>query len=292
MTSVSDQIASLYIVATPIGNLQDISSRAIEVLRGVDLIAAEDTRHSAVLLQQYNIRTPLKSYHDFSDNAQAENLVERIQQGQSVALISDAGTPLISDPGYKLVKIARAKGIAVTPIPGASSVIAAISVSGLASDKFCFEGFLPAKSAARQKQLQRLVAETRTLVFFESPHRILASLKDFLLVFGKDRIVFIAREITKKFETFHLDSLEESVAWLEQDSNQQKGEFVLVLEGADSKLFEILNQQRALEIVDLLQAEMPLKKAVALTAQITGARKNALYKAALATKAESSKDVG
>jgi 16S rRNA (cytidine1402-2'-O)-methyltransferase len=292
MTSVSDQIASLYIVATPIGNLQDISSRAIEVLRGVDLIAAEDTRHSAVLLQQYNIRTPLKSYHDFSDNAQAENLVERIQQGQSVALISDAGTPLISDPGYKLVKIARAKGIAVTPIPGASSVIAAISVSGLASDKFCFEGFLPAKSAARQKQLQRLVAETRTLVFFESPHRIIASLKDFLLVFGKDRIVFIAREITKKFETFHLDSLEESVAWLEQDSNQQKGEFVLVLEGADSKLFEILNQQRALEIVDLLQAEMPLKKAVALTAQITGARKNALYKAALATKAESSKDVG
>jgi 16S rRNA (cytidine1402-2'-O)-methyltransferase len=282
MISVSDQIASLYIVATPIGNLQDISSRAIEVLRGVDLIAAEDTRHSAVLLQQYNIRTPLKSYHDFSGNGQVENLVERIQQGQSVALISDAGTPLISDPGYRLVKIARAKGVAVTPIPGASSVIAAISVAGLASDKFIFEGFLPAKFTARKKHLVSLISEIRTLVFFESPHRIVASVKDFLSVFGEDRQLFIAREISKKFETFHLSNLVESVAWLEQDNNQQRGEFVLVLEGADLANAEVLNQQKALKIVNLLQTEMPMKNAVALAAQITGARKNAVYKAVLA----------
>ncbi|MBQ15384.1 MAG: 16S rRNA (cytidine(1402)-2'-O)-methyltransferase [Gammaproteobacteria bacterium] len=282
MTSVSEQSASLYIVATPIGNLQDVSARAIEVLQAVDLIAAEDTRHSAVLLQHFDIRTPVKSYHDFSNDAQAEKLLEKVKQGQSVALISDAGTPLISDPGYKLVRLARAKGITVTPIPGASSVIAAISVAGLASDRFVFEGFLPAKSAARQKQLDSLVAETRTLVFFESPHRIVASLQDFLLVFGKDRQIFIAREMTKKFETFNLASLEKSVEWVERDTNQQRGEFVLVLEGADPRNSDVLIQQRAMEIVSLLQAEMPLKKAVTIAAQISGARKNALYKAALA----------
>tara|TARA_B100000959_G_C14960905_1_gene615737 strand:+ start:1300 stop:2151 length:852 start_codon:yes stop_codon:yes gene_type:complete len=282
MTSVSEQSASLYIVATPIGNLQDVSARAIEVLQAVDLIAAEDTRHSAVLLQHFDIRTPVKPYHDFSNDAQAEKLLEKVKQGQSVALISDAGTPLISDPGYKLVRLARAKGITVTPIPGASSVIAAISVAGLASDRFVFEGFLPAKSAARQKQLDSLVAETRTLVFFESPHRIVASLQDFLLVFGKDRQIFIAREMTKKFETFNLASLEKSVEWVERDTNQQRGEFVLVLEGADPRNSDVLIQQRAMEIVSLLQAEMPLKKAVTIAAQISGARKNALYKAALA----------
>ncbi len=282
MTSVSEQSASLYIVATPIGNLQDVSARAIEVLQAVDLIAAEDARHSAVLLQHFDIRTPVKPYHDFSNDAQAEKLLEKVKQGQSVALISDAGTPLISDPGYKLVRLARAKGITVTPIPGASSVIAAISVAGLASDRFVFEGFLPAKSAARQKQLDSLVAETRTLVFFESPHRIVASLQDFLLVFGKDRQIFIAREMTKKFETFNLASLEKSVEWVERDTNQQRGEFVLVLEGADPRNSDVLIQQRAMEIVSLLQAEMPLKKAVTIAAQISGARKNALYKAALA----------
>jgi len=234
------------------------------------------------LLQHFDIRTPVKSYHDFSNDAQAEKLLEKVKQGQSVALISDAGTPLISDPGYKLVRLARAKGITVTPIPGASSVIAAISVAGLASDRFVFEGFLPAKSAARQKQLDSLVAETRTLVFFESPHRIVASLQDFLLVFGKDRQIFIAREMTKKFETFNLASLEKSVEWVERDTNQQRGEFVLVLEGADPRNSDVLIQQRAMEIVSLLQAEMPLKKAVTIAAQISGARKNALYKAALA----------
>ncbi|PCJ25089.1 MAG: 16S rRNA (cytidine(1402)-2'-O)-methyltransferase [SAR86 cluster bacterium] len=272
---------SLYIVATPIGNLDDISLRAIEILKSVQLIAAEDTRHSKKLIQSIQVDTPLISYHDFSSESATRKILDKLQAGLSIALISDAGTPLISDPGYKLVCMARQLSIEVLPVPGPCAVTAALSVAGLATDRFVFEGFLSAKSGARQKRLQALAREMRTIVFYESPHRIEVCVEDMALVFGADRQVFIARELTKKFESHFLGSMADCVLWLKSDSNNQKGEFVVVVSGCNEEEDQLRKQQQALEIVELLRREVSMKQAVAIASKITGARKNKLYEIAL-----------
>ena len=276
---------TLYIVATPIGNLEDISARAIAVLKQVDLIAAEDTRHSKRLLQHFAIATPLTSYHDFSSDAEVKKLLDELDAGRSLALISDAGTPLISDPGYRLVEVARSRGISVIPVPGASAVIAALSVAGIPGDRFYFEGFLPAKSTQRCKRLAALADETSTLVFYESPHRIVACLNDMAAVIAEPnkRKVFVARELTKKFESHFLGSLLEAASWVASDENNSRGEFVLVLEGRATKLGSDIDalMLKAIDICELLSAEVSMKRAVAIAAQLVGVRKNALYAAML-----------
>jgi 16S rRNA (cytidine1402-2'-O)-methyltransferase len=276
---------TLYIVATPIGNLEDISARAIAVLKQVDLIAAEDTRHSKRLLQHFAIATPLTSYHDFSSDSEVKKLLDELDAGRSLALISDAGTPLISDPGYRLVEMARSRGISVIPVPGASAVIAALSVAGIPSDRFYFEGFLPAKSTQRCKRLAALADETSTLVFYESPHRIVACLNDMAAVIAEPnkRKVFVARELTKKFESHFLGSLLEAASWVASDENNSRGEFVLVLEGRATKLGSDIDalMLKAIDVAELLSAEVSMKRAVALAAQLVGVRKNALYAAML-----------
>ncbi len=271
----------LYVVATPIGNLDDISKRAIEVLNTVDLIAAEDTRHSQKLLQSIQVSTPSVSYHEFSSDAAIEKILMKLGEGNSVALISDAGTPLISDPGYKLVLKSRQRNISVIPVPGASAFVAALSVSGLATDKFVFEGFLSSKPSARQKRLSELADEQRTLVLYESTHRIANSLQDMISAFGAGRKIFIARELTKRFESHFLGSAEQCVQWLEQDGNQQKGEFVVLVSGCEETSEERRRHEQAMEIVKLLRSEVSMKKAVGLACEITGVRKNRLYESAL-----------
>ena len=274
----------LYIVATPIGNIGDISVRAREVLQDVHKIAAEDTRHSKPLLQKLGIDTKLISYHDFSNEAVALGIIDELLQGNSIALVSDAGTPLISDPGYKLVSLARQSGISVLPIPGASSVTAALSVSGLATDRFAFEGFLPKKPGARQKLLRDLKKEERTVVFFESTHRIVDCLRDMSKIFPVGKQVFVAREISKKFETHFLGSASECLQWVESDKDQQKGEFVLVFQGSKESEIEAARQEAALKIIELLGSSVSTKDAVAIASEISGARKNRLYEKALASK--------
>lgn len=273
----------LYVVATPIGNLGDMVPRAVDVLHAVDVIAAEDTRHSGRLLSHLGIKTSLIPYHDHSDGRQVSKLIEILEQGQSVALISDAGTPLISDPGYKLVRAVRQRGIRVIPIPGPCALIAAISASGLPSDRFSFEGFPPAKSAARIKKFQNLVDEPRTLVFYESPHRIVETLADMVEVFGEERDVVMARELTKTYETFLSGTLVEVRQQVNEDPNQQKGEMVLILKGMDTteKGSDDAEQQR---VLSLLLDELPLKQAASLAAKITGGKKNVLYQLALSLK--------
>lgn len=272
---------TLYVVATPIGNLGDISRRAIDVLGSVSKIAAEDTRHSKKLMQAIGVATPLMSYHEFSGKAVSSKIIAALQSGDSVALISDAGTPLISDPGYKLVCQARALGLRVIPIPGASAVIAALSVAGLPTDKFIFEGFLPNKSGARQARLQALAAEPRSLVFYESPHRIVESIADMQQIFGPERMVFVAREISKKFESHFLGTAVDCLAWLQQDDNQRKGEFVVIVARCDELEVEARKLQQAVELVKSLRRELSMKRAVAIASEYTGARKNQLYSAIL-----------
>ena len=277
-------MGTLYVVATPIGNLEDISARALRVLREVSLIAAEDTRHSSRLLAHFGIHTPLAACHEHNEREEGGRFIGRLQGGEDVALISDAGTPLISDPGYHLVRQARAAGVAVVPVPGACALIAALSAAGLPSDRFIFEGFLPAKAAARCARLEALKEEPRTLIFYEAPHRILESLGDFRDVFGGDRIAVLGRELTKTFETLKGLPLSELHAWVEADSNQQRGECVVLVEGWHAPLDESAGSAEALRVLDLLLAEMPLKRAAAIAADITGVRKNLLYQAALERK--------
>lgn len=267
----------LYVVATPIGNLQDISVRALQVLEQVSLIAAEDTRHSARLLEHFSIRTPMVACHDHNERNDSAALVQRLLYGDSLALISDAGTPLVSDPGFHLVRQARAAGIQVVPVPGACAAIAALSAAGLPSDRFAFEGFLPAKATARTVRLQALSDEVRTLIFYEAPHRVLESVMAMAEVFGKERQAVLARELTKTFETIKDAPLGELAAWIAADSNQQRGECVLLVEGMDEKAGRDSLDAESQRVLSLLAAELPLKKAAALTAQITGARKNLLY---------------
>lgn len=267
----------LHVVATPVGNLQDISARALQVLQQADLIAAEDTRHSARLLEHFNIRTPMVACHDHNERDGSKALVGRLLAGENLALISDAGTPLISDPGFHLVRLARESGVRVVPVPGACAAIAALSAAGLPSDRFAFEGFLPAKSTARSKRLQELAAESRTLIFYEAPHRVLECVMDMAQAFGPLRKAVLARELTKTFETIHDAPLGELAAWIAADSNQQRGECVLLVEGVDDKAERDVVDAESQRVLMLLAAELPLKKAAALTAQITGARKNLLY---------------
>tara|TARA_Y100000782_G_scaffold105964_1_gene126437 strand:- start:147 stop:1004 length:858 start_codon:yes stop_codon:yes gene_type:complete len=271
---------TLFVVATPIGNLQDLTPRALQVLREVSLIAAEDTRHSARLMQHFGINTPMTACHDHNERDKGQRLVERLLAGESLALISDAGTPLISDPGYHLVRQAREAGIRVSPVPGACALIAALSAAGMPSDRFAFEGFLPAKAHGRQQRLQALQGEQRTWLVYEAPHRLLECLQDMQKVLGGERRVLLARELTKTFETLHAAPLAELVAWVAADSDQQRGECVLVVEGAPEPEADEVSAQ-TLHILDLLLAELPVKRAARLAAEITGARKNQLYQIAL-----------
>ncbi|MES2625576.1 MAG: 16S rRNA (cytidine(1402)-2'-O)-methyltransferase [Pseudomonadota bacterium] len=272
----------LFIVATPIGNLGDISARALSVLRDADLIAVEDTRHSRTLLQQFGIDTPMLAYHDFNETQQVSKLLERIANGEDIALISDAGTPLVSDPGYQLVRQAHLQQIKVVPVPGPSAVITALCSAGLASDRFTFEGFLPARSAARKAVLTDLQKESRTIIFYEAPHRIVECLVDMLECLGASREITMARELTKTFETILHTTVAELLEIVRNDVNQQKGEIVLVVAGArvDAQLVDA----QALHTLKVLLAEFPLKQASALAAQITGIKKNLLYEIALQLK--------
>ena len=278
--------AVLYVVATPIGNLADISERALKVLRSVDLVAAEDTRHTKQLLMHFVIKKPLFSVHDHNEHQRVEKVLAELSAGKSIALVSDAGTPLISDPGFVVVQAVRKAGFPVVPVPGACAMVAALSAAGLPTDRFCFEGFLPAKSSGRKKQLKALEQESRTLVFYESPHRVLDSLKDMAEVLGGAREITLARELTKTFETFLSGSLEEVIAMVEQDANQRKGEFVLVLAGAKVESDDEEQAIAAEHVLNVLLEELPVKQAAALTAKITGLKKNALYQQALALQVQ------
>ena len=276
-------MSELYVVATPIGNLSDISARAVEVLKQVDLIACEDTRHSARLLNHLGIQKPLLSYHDHNETQQTANLIEKLQGGQRIALISDAGTPLISDPGYQLVRQAHENNIKVVPLPGPCAVITALSASGLPSDRFTFEGFLPAKQQARIECLEKLKGEARTLIFYESTHRIAASLADMAAVFGAERHAVVARELTKTFETLRGDRLDNLCAWVNEDANQRKGEAVLLVRGADLQETDETRIETE-KVLAVLLEELPVKQAAQLAAKITGGKKNALYQLALEMK--------
>lgn len=270
---------TLYIVATPIGNLNDITLRAIEILKNVDLIAAEDTRHSGLLLQHLGIKAKLFALHDHNEQEKSQILIEKLNSGLSIALISDAGTPLINDPGYHLVKACRENDIKVVPIPGACAAIAALSVAGLPSDKFSYEGFLPAKSKARQDYLTTLVNETRTMIFYESTHRLLDTLQDMQTVFGTDKQIVLAKELTKTWETIVSYPVNQLIYWLNEDVTRQKGEFVLIVEGHTKSDKDI--DPNVINTLKLLVKELPLKKAAAITAEIYGLKKNQLYQIGL-----------
>ncbi|KZC17235.1 rRNA (cytidine-2'-O-)-methyltransferase [Rhodanobacter sp. FW510-R12] len=276
MSSGSVQPGSLWVVATPIGHRDDLSARAIETLRAVAVIAAEDTRHSRPLLVHHNIDTPLVALHEHNERDAVEAIVRRMQGGNAVALISDAGTPLISDPGFRLVRAARAAGIRCIPVPGACAAIAALSVAGLPSDRFVFEGFLPPKAAARRSRLQELAGDARTVIFYESSHRVAESLADMRDVFGADREAVLARELTKLFETVLGEPLGLLAARVAADPDQQRGECVVLVAGrgeeADAKLAE------GRRVFAILREELPPAKAAKLAAAISGAPRKDLYR--------------
>ncbi|WP_158133075.1 16S rRNA (cytidine(1402)-2'-O)-methyltransferase [Vibrio navarrensis] len=269
--------ATLYIVPTPIGNLGDITHRAIEVLSTVDLIAAEDTRHTGNLLSHFNIQTKTFALHDHNEQQKAQVLVDKLLAGQNIALVSDAGTPLISDPGYHLVSQCRQAGVKVVPLPGPCAVITALSASGLPSDRFSFEGFLPAKSKGRKDKLLEIAKVERTCIFYESPHRIIDSLHDMLEILGPNREVVLARELTKTFETIQGMPLGKLVDWVKSDENQQKGEMALLIHGYRDSAEDGLPEE-ALRALTILLKELPLKRAAAMVAEIYNVKKNALYK--------------
>lgn len=272
---MSTAAATLYVVATPIGNLADLSPRAQEVLRSVAAICAEDTRHTGQLLSHFGISKPLVALHDHNEEAMAERVVARLLGGESLAVVSDAGTPLVSDPGFRLVRAARAAGVKVSPIPGACAAIAALSVAGLPSDRFVFEGFLPAKGAARRERLNKLAAETGTLVFYESSHRIAESLADMAGAFGGERPAVVARELTKLFETVLDGNLDQLLAKVLADDNQRKGEFVVMVQGAgDDEEAKIAEGRR---LYAKLNEHLPPSTAAKLAAELSGAPRKALY---------------
>ncbi|MBP2846472.1 16S rRNA (cytidine(1402)-2'-O)-methyltransferase [Dickeya oryzae] len=274
--------STLYIVPTPIGNLADITQRALTVLQQVDLIAAEDTRHTGLLLQHFAINARLFALHDHNEQQKAEQLLARLQQGMSIALVSDAGTPLINDPGYHLVRRCREAGVRVVPLPGPCAAITALSAAGLPSDRFCYEGFLPAKTKARKDTLRDLQEETRTLIFYESTHRLLDSLQDMVEVWGAERYVVLARELTKTWESLYGAPVGALLAWVQEDENRRKGEMVLIVEGHQPD--DDALPAAVLRTLQLLRAELPLKKAAALAAEIHGVKKNALYRYGLEQK--------
>ncbi len=269
--------AVLYVIATPIGNLGDLSPRAQQILSDVDLIAAEDTRHTGRLLSHFSIKSTLISVHDHNESARAQLIIDALTQGKRIALVSDAGTPLISDPGYGLVKRVRDAGFRVSPVPGCCAFVAALSAAGLPSDRFMFIGFLPAKKQARIKQLTALVDDSCTLIFYESTHRILACLDDMESVFGADREIVIAREITKTFETFKSGSVVDIKEWILADHHQQKGEFVVLVRGAVCSEKEQSVDSQSAKLLMLLASELPPKKAASIVAEVTGIHKKQLY---------------
>ncbi|MDF4002282.1 16S rRNA (cytidine(1402)-2'-O)-methyltransferase [Luteibacter sahnii] len=271
----SPRPGTLHVVATPIGHRDDIGARAVETLRKVAVIAAEDTRHTRPLLQHLGIDTPLVALHDHNERTAVDGLVERMREGADVALVSDAGTPLISDPGFRLVRAARAAGLKVSPVPGPSAVIAALSVAGLPSDRFVFEGFLAAKAGARRARLTELAGESRTLIFYESSHRIVECLQDMREIFGADRAAVVARELTKLFETVLDAPLDDLVRQVSADPNQQKGEFVVMVAGRPAGEDERLAEGR--RVFAILKDELAPAKAAKLAAAITGAPRKALY---------------
>lgn len=273
------ETGTLFIVATPIGNLDDMTHRAIRVLNEVDLIAAEDTRHSQKLLQHYAISTRLISLHDHNESQRAKQIISKLQLGENIALISDAGTPLISDPGYSLVNQCRELDVNVVPLPGACAAITALSAAGLPTDAFRFCGFLPVKQVAKRQALDALQYEPATCIFYESPRRILDSVKILVESLGQDRRVVIAKEITKAFETFYAGRATAVLDWLEADDNHQRGEFVLMVEGIKPDSDTV--SEEAMLLLTRLMKELPLKKAAAITAEVYGLKKNALYQLGL-----------
>lgn len=279
----NDKPGTLYVVATPIGNLEDMTLRAIQVLKDVDRIAAEDTRHAAPLLKHFSINKPSLSMHEFNERDRLKIVIEQLEQGESIALISDAGTPLISDPGFHLVREAKARGLSVVPVPGPCAAIAALSVSGLPTDRFTFEGFLPPKDQMRRNRLSELRHETRTLIFYEAPHRLLAALQSMAEVFGQERKAVVARELTKIYESVIARELKELIHHYESHTGEQRGEIVILVEG----LKEEKRESREVipeNVLDILLEELPLKQAASLASKITGERKNVLYEMALAKR--------
>ncbi|MCC6134753.1 MAG: 16S rRNA (cytidine(1402)-2'-O)-methyltransferase [Candidatus Contendobacter sp.] len=270
---------ALYVVATPIGNLEDLSARALRVLEEVDWIAAEDTRHTGQLLRHFGIVGSLLSLHEHNERARLEQIAGLLREGKTVALVSDAGTPLISDPGFPLVRELRRQGLKVIPVPGPSSILAALSVAGLPTDRFVFEGFLPAKSVARRERLQTLAREERTLIFLEASHRVAETLADLAVVFGGDRPAVVARELTKRFEEVQGDTLDGLAAWLADDPMRSKGEFVLLTQGAPPA--SEVDTPEIRRLLTVLLAELPTSRAVTAAAKLTGLRKKPLYDLAL-----------
>jgi 16S rRNA (cytidine1402-2'-O)-methyltransferase len=273
----------LYVVATPIGNLGDITLRAIETLKSVDAIAAEDTRHTSGLLSHFGISKKLIAVHEHNEQQSAEKLVLALKKGENIALVTDAGTPAVSDPGAIVVKIVREAGIKVVPIPGVSAVVAALSASGITQNGFYFHGFLPASGAARRKQLEALKAQSVTLVLYEAPHRIVECVEDIAKVLGENRQITFCRELTKTFETIYTCPTSRAGAWLQADANQQRGEFVLLVEAAPIVETQEISEE-AQRVLKCLLAELPLKQAVALATEITSEKKNDLYELALKLK--------
>lgn len=274
----------LYVVATPIGEVDDLSPRAQKVLAGVDQVAAEDTRTSARLFEQLGLRTPLTAVHDHNEAHRVPGLIARLQAGETLALISDAGTPLISDPGYRLIAAAHDAGLTVVPVPGPCAAITALSAAGLASDRFHFEGFLPSRQGARVARLKQLAEATPTLILYEAPHRIVETLEDLVATFGEERLATLARELTKTFETIRRAPLSELLAWVMADSNQQRGEIVLVIAGAPEREAVDTRALSAESILRVLVRELPVKQAAGLAAEMMGLKRNALYDMALALK--------
>jgi 16S rRNA (cytidine1402-2'-O)-methyltransferase len=277
-----NSLGELYVVATPIGNLKDITLRALEILKSVSCIVAEDTRHSQTLLQHFSIDTPLLALHEHNERERTAKLLERLSQGESLALISDAGTPLISDPGYYLVREARLAGVRVVPVPGACAAIAALSAAGLPTDRFIFEGFLPAKKGARLQRLHDLCREPRTQVFYEAPHRIIDLLEDMREAWGGERQIVIARELTKRFETISSGTVYELIETVKTDLNQQKGEMVVIAAGV--KGVSDASEAEAQRILTVLLAAVSHKQAVELAMELTGQKKNYIYNMALKMK--------
>lgn len=281
MPTTARRKATLYLVATPIGNLADMVPRAVEVLQSVDAIAVEDSRHSGKLLQHFNISKPMIPYHDHNERDAAERILHLLQQGKHVALISDAGTPAIADPGYRLVRLAHQHGVRVESIPGPCAAMAALAGSGLPSDCFQFNGFLPARQQARKTTLETLATETATLIFYEAPHRLADTVRDMAAVLGGEREICLARELTKHYETLWLTTLDELVRAIDEKHVEERGEIVLVVAGNAEEKIDDNESERVLKI---LLAELPVKQASALAAQITGAPKRELYRRALDLK--------
>jgi len=282
--SSSNQAGTLYIVATPIGNLGDISQRALDTLKQVDRICAEDTRNTRKLLTHFGIQSDLQALHDHNERQKISTIRNWLDKGENIALVSDAGTPLISDPGYHLVSELGASDYPIVPIPGASAIITALSIAGLPTDRFTFEGFLPAKSVGRKKSLQANLREERTQVYYESSHRIVTTIEAMTEIFGEDRKVVLVRELTKMYEQTFRGDLAGLQVWISADPMHQKGEFVVIVEGHEKETSSDAINSSAEDLLKILLQELPVKQAATIAAKVTGQKKNDLYRQAMVLK--------